>query len=101
MNRTRIHATTEGAALGGVIAYLRSRRIPPMPQQELASAVGGMSASAWSRIEKGETELTALQLAKAAAALGTDVNTILRLTNDMIAKLRESGIEVEAQTLKW
>ncbi|MDR0776893.1 MAG: helix-turn-helix transcriptional regulator [Azonexus sp.] len=71
-----------------------------MRQQELASAIDGMSASAWSRVEKGETELTALQLVKVAKVLDTDVNSILEEANHLIEKLRDTNFRVEAMTLK-
>ena len=92
------NATTEGAILGGVIAHLRAQGSPPMTQQDLAHGMG-LSPSAWSRVEKGETELTALQLRKVAQMLGIEAATILDLMEDMAGKLRESGISVETTTI--
>jgi transcriptional regulator with XRE-family HTH domain len=94
------NATTEGAVLGGIIAQLRAARSPEMAQQELAREMG-LSASAWSRVEKGETELTALQLKKVAQVVGVDATTILELVDKMAKRLKEeAGIEVESTTVK-
>lgn len=93
------NVTTEGAILGGIIAQLRAVHAPEITQQDLAKAMG-LSASAWSRVEKGETELTALQLKRVAQVLGTDTNTIVDLVDKMAKKLKEAGVGVEPTTIR-
>lgn len=100
MSHSLRNVTTEGAVLGGVIAQLRADCVPALTQQELAGKMG-LSPSAWSRVEKGETELTALQLKRVAQFLDTDATTILRLTDELAEKLeKDAGISVEATTIK-
>lgn len=90
--------TTEGAILGGVIALLRGARNPEMSQQDLAREMG-LSPSAWSRVEKGETELTALQLKLVAEVLGSDANSMFDMVDRFSGQLRKSGIGVEQTTI--
>lgn len=93
-----IAVTTDNAILGAVIAKLREDRDPPMRQQDLADALG-VSASAWSRVEKGDSELSAPQLWRLTDLLGVSANHVFELADQLKASLTKRGIEIKPQSV--
>lgn len=93
-----ITVTTDNAILGAVVAKLREDRDPPMRQQELADALG-VSASAWSRVEKGDSELSAPQLWRLTYLLGVSADHVFELANHLKAELTKRGIEIKPQSV--
>lgn len=90
--------TTENAILGAVLAKLREDRHPPMRQQEVAAALE-VSASAWSRVEKGDSELSAPQLWRLTSILGVSADHVFELADRLKLSLIERGIEVKPQSV--
>lgn len=88
-----IAIATYPAVIGAVLSGLRKSK--GLSQTELANSVG-LNVSTWSRIENGESALTAEQLAMAAETLSTMPSEILRIVEEKIIKLKERGIEISA-----
>ena len=88
--------TTSGAVLGAALVHLRT--VKGMKQAELATAVG-LSASTWSRIEKGESGLSIDQLRQVAKVLGTTPGDILDLQEKWEAKAVKTGLRVAEGTV--
>lgn len=85
--------TTKLAVLGLVIVKLREKRSPPIMQLELAEMMG-VSASSWSRIEKGETQLTASQLRDLAKIFSVSCDRLFELADEEEVILKNSGVNV-------
>ncbi|XZG69878.1 helix-turn-helix domain-containing protein [Chitinibacteraceae bacterium HSL-7] len=83
--------TTHPAILGAVLTTLRTRGC--FTQTDLAQQLE-LTASTWSRIEKGESSLSVEQLRKAAGVLGTTPAQILMLADSATAQLIDKGITV-------
>ncbi|MBR8361361.1 helix-turn-helix domain-containing protein [Burkholderia vietnamiensis] len=85
--------TTSGAILGQVLVKLRTSI--GLKQHELAEGVG-VSASTWSRIEKGDSGLSIDQLRAAAKALGVSAALILQMVEEAEKEVKSRGIDVKA-----
>ena len=84
-------ATTYPAVVGRVL--VEDRQKMSLEQTDIATRVG-VSQSTWSRIERGESALTIDQLAKAASALDTSPNEILRRADHAADSLKNRGVMV-------
>jgi transcriptional regulator with XRE-family HTH domain len=85
--------TTHQAVLGAVIARLRSEI--GLKQTELADALG-ITPSAYSRLEKGESAMSTEQLRLVAERLGVSAAYVLELTDEAVSALPESsGVNVQ------
>lgn len=85
-------ATTYPAIVGRILSNLREGK--GKEQKDLAASLG-LSQSAWSRIERGETALTIEQLAIVARELGRKSGFILGKADEAVERARHQGIEVE------
>ncbi len=83
--------TTPGAILGAVLVKLRTEK--GIKQGDLAGLVG-ISASTWSRIEKGESGLSIEQLRAVAKALGVAPGTILELAAAAEKEVEDHGVRI-------
>lgn len=96
-----ITGTTYQAIVGEVIALHRKEL--ELNQAELAKMIG-MSQSAWSRVEKGFSNLTLEQLTKVAAALEIEPSQIISEADTAKKKLEANGISVaerKSDTTGW
>ena len=91
-----INITSENAVLGAVIVRLREEHIPPMLQKDLAKQLE-LTDTAWSRVEKGETELSAAQLRKISNFFGVSADHIFDLAEMVYRELMVKGIGVKSQ----
>ena len=85
-------ATTYPAVVGYVLGWHRERA--DMNQGEVARRLG-LSASTWSRIERGECALTMDQLAAVAPVLGVRPGQVLSDADDVARQLGRRGVHVE------
>ena len=67
-----------------------------MNQGTLAAALG-LSQSAYSRLERGESVLNLSQLRTATGHLGYEPSHLLRMADDYEAQLRAQGVEVVSE----
>lgn len=88
-----INITNDQAVMGAVIAQIRESY--GMQKQELAEKME-LSPSAWSRVEKGETTLTAFQLRRITEIFGVSSDRIFELAKDAEEGLRAKGVAVES-----
>lgn len=84
--------TTFAAVIGAILAKIRDEK--GLTQADVATALG-LTTSTWSRIEKGESTLSAEQLWQAANRLGVSPGSILDVVTDAVSHLPASGIEVK------
>lgn len=91
MSTTLVPATTYPAVLGKTIVEIRKDKT--ISQGDLAGAVN-VTASTWSKIERGVSALTIEQLVLAAKALDKTPGYIVKAADDAAAQLRLQGIEV-------
>jgi transcriptional regulator with XRE-family HTH domain len=98
MNENVTTVTTENAILGVVLARLREDMHPPLRQQEVADALE-VSPSAWSRVEKGDSELSALQLWRLTAILDVKADHVFELANQLKSNLMERGVQIKPQSV--
>jgi len=84
--------TTSSAVLGAVLAKLRS--LQGLKQIDLAEAVG-VGTSTWSRVEKGEGDLSIDQLRLAAKALGSTASQIIEIAEAAEMEAIKSGISMK------
>jgi len=84
--------TTSNAVLGAVLAKLRS--LQGLKQIDLAEAVG-VGTSTWSRVEKGEGDLSIDQLRLAAKALGSTASQIIEIAEAAEMEAIKSGISMK------
>jgi len=88
------NVTTHQAVLGAVIARLRSDS--GLKQTDLAEALG-ITPSAYSRLEKGESAMSTEQLRLLAERLKVSASHILELTDEASAALSDdSGVTVKS-----
>lgn len=88
---SRVTGTTYQAIVGEVIALHRKEH--GLNQFELAKRLG-MSQSAWSRVEKGLSNLTLEQLSKVSRVLGLLPNEIISKADQARKELEASGVSV-------
>ena len=91
------NVTTDNAILGAVISLLREQHAPPMQQQELAAKMG-LSASAWSRVEKGDTELSAAQIWMLSKLFIISSDRIFEMADQIKEDLKRKGVAVQPQS---
>lgn len=82
------------AVVGRVVQQHRELR--GMKQADLAGILG-ITQSAYSRIEKGQTPMTITQLGQVASHLGLAPGDILRRVDQLTVQLRAQGVEVTNQ----
>lgn len=87
-----ISVTTSAAILGATIGKLRKEK--EMTQQELGEKVG-VTASTWSRIEQGESQLSTDHLRAAARTLNVEPSFIMGKAETLEKELTSHGIQVE------
>lgn len=80
-----------GAVVGQVI--LQHRKLAKLDQLALAEALG-ISQSAYSRLEKGESSMTLAQLRAVALRLGCSPGDLIHDADRLEANLRASGVIV-------
>jgi transcriptional regulator with XRE-family HTH domain len=83
-----------GALVGQVI--LRRRKLAKLDQSALAEALG-ISQSAYSRLEKGESSMTLPQLRSIALRLGCSSTDLIRDADQLETHLQISGVTVTEQ----
>ncbi len=88
---SRVTGTTYQAIVGEVIVL--RRKDLGLNQADLAEKIG-MSQSAWSRVEKGLSNLTIEQLTKVASILNVAPNQIIAEADDAKTALERDGIQV-------
>lgn len=87
--------TTDLAVLGAVIAKIREMQVPPMQKMKLAELME-ISPSAWSRVEKGETSLTATQLRALSKIFSISSDEIFKLVDEAEVGLRKKGVDIKS-----
>lgn len=85
--------TTTGAILGAVLVKLRTEK--GINQGDFANVIG-ISASTWSRIEKGESGLSIEQLRSAAKVFGVTAGFILEIAEAAEKELENSGVHISS-----
>lgn len=85
------HETFYAHIVGQVIRS--SREVRHITMTTMAAAAG-LTSSAWSRVETGETTLTVSQLRKASTKLGVEPWTIIQLASRISTQLSERGVVV-------
>jgi len=80
-----------GAVVGQVV--LQRRKLAKLDQSALAEALG-ISQSAYSRLEKGESSMTLAQLRAVALRLGCLPGDLIHEADQLEARLRISGVTV-------
>jgi transcriptional regulator with XRE-family HTH domain len=84
-------ATTYSQVLGQVVeAY---RKSAGMTQETLATQLG-LSQSAYSRLERGETPFTMPQVRKLSIALGAAPATVIQVADKGVVELKSRGVTV-------
>lgn len=92
------NVTNDQAVMGAVIAQIRE--ISGMSREDFAKKVN-IKPLSLSRIEKGETTLTAYQLRSIAREIGFTANLIFDLVDQAERELRAKGIDTKsAEELK-
>lgn len=84
--------TTSSAVLGAVLIKLRA--LQGLKQSDIAEVVG-VGTSTWSRVEKGEGELSIDQLRLAAKALGYTAGQIIEIAEAAELEAIKSGISIK------
>lgn len=82
---------TYPALVGKILAQQREAR--GVKQGDLAAAIG-LSQSAYSRLESGESILNLAQLRNAAMQLGLNPSQVIHWADTYEAQLRQQGVEV-------
>lgn len=88
----RVRPTISYGALVGQVIF-RHRKRSRLDQDDLAKALG-ISQSAYSRLEKGESGMTLAQFRAISLRLGLDPNALLREADIYEARLRSSGVTI-------
>ena len=88
---SRVTGTTYQAIVGEVIVL--RRKDMGLNQADLAQRIG-ISQSAWSRVEKGLSNLTVEQLTKVASVLGVAPNQIIAEADQAKVALQHDGVQV-------
>lgn len=86
-----LHRTTYNAVLGRLLIGYRNQL--SLDQKKMSDALG-MSQSAWSRIETGETSVTVAQLGRIAQLLNVAPQSIIEEVERAKLKLQSAGVEV-------
>ncbi len=84
-------ATTYPAVFGRILVQERTRC--GLNQADVAAAVG-LTQSGWSRIERGATPITLVQLAAASSSLGRRPSDLLSMADDAVDHLQHQGVDV-------
>lgn len=84
-------ATTYQAILGAQIAILREKA--GLTQLEIAKKIG-VNPATWSRIEKGETALSAFQLRSLSKLFDVSMDKLFADFEDLAETLQRQGIDV-------
>lgn len=87
------NVTTDQAVFGAVIAQVRESQ--HMQKQTLAEEMG-VTPSAWSRVEKGESSLNVIDFRRLTEILNYSSDKILDLSREAEVKLRAKGIDVQS-----
>lgn len=82
---------TYGALVGRVV--LRHRKHRGLGQNHLARSLG-VSQSAYSRIELGQTTITLAQLRQIAGCLGLQPSALLKEADDWATQLQARGVQI-------
>lgn len=85
--------TSYSSILGQMIAQARNER--SLSQEQLASSLG-ITQTAWSRIERGVTSITAEQLRRVANVLQCKPYEIVHKADEAVEKATDSGWEIVA-----
>lgn len=85
---------TYPALVGKILAQQREAR--GIKQGDLATALG-LSQSAYSRLESGDSVLNLSQLRNVAARLGLQPTLILKWADQYEAQLRQQGVEIVSE----
>lgn len=88
-----IAGTSSAAILGQALSIIRKER--GITQEEMANRMG-ISLSSWARIEKGESDISVIQLRKAADILGYTEIDILSAAKAGEADAQAKGLSVVA-----
>jgi transcriptional regulator with XRE-family HTH domain len=80
-----------GALLGRVIEHHRTQR--KVQQEQIATSLG-ITQSAYSKLEKGQSAISVMQLNTVAACLQMQSSTILQDAERYAAHLRQQGVEI-------
>ncbi len=94
MSKTSIPVKPEiayGALLGRVIEHHRTHR---KIHQETIAKVLGISQSAYSKLEKGQSTISVVQLNTIAGCLKMHSATLIQDTERYAAHLRQQGVEI-------
>lgn len=86
-----LHRTTYNAVLGRLLIGYRNQL--NLDQKQMSDALG-MSQSAWSRIETGETSVTVSQLGRISRLLNVTPQSIIEEVERARTKLQSAGVEV-------
>ena len=87
-------AITYGRVLGAVVEHYRTQK--SMTQQVMAAALG-ISQSAYSRLELGQSVMSVTQLRAIAAQLGMHVAVLLQHAEEYSAQLQQQGVRITDQ----
>lgn len=87
-------AITYGRVLGAVVEHYRTQK--SMTQQVMAMALG-ISQSAYSRLELGQSVMSVIQLRAIAARLEMHVEVLLRHAEGYAAQLQQQGVSITDQ----
>lgn len=79
------------ALIGGVVQ--NQRKFLDLQQGDIAQQLG-LSQSAYSRIESGDTAMSVTQLRQIAALIGTNAQRILDQADKIAMQLRSQGVPV-------
>ncbi|NMM21659.1 MAG: helix-turn-helix transcriptional regulator [Rhodoferax sp.] len=92
------NVTTDNAIIGVVIIQLREMYKPPMRQQDLAEKMG-LTPSAWSRVEKGDTELSAPQVRMLSRIFESTTDRIFEMAEQIREELQGKGVVIQPQSV--
>lgn len=87
-------AATYPMIVGSVIAQMRNHQ--QLRQEEVAQALGVTQAT-FSRMENGQSSITAEQLRAIGHRLGTQPSVLLSYAEDIERRLHNQGVEVTAR----
>ena len=89
--------TTYSAVLGSVLARVRSEL--GFDQRSMAAKLS-ISQATWSRIERGESPITAAQLFDVGRYLRVQPHTLMKEADTIVANLERSGVIIHHQKPK-
>lgn len=88
--------TSYPAILGRILEYFR--KDIGLDQKDVADRLG-ITQSAWSRIERGQSGISMEQLLKVSEILGTQPHKIIADTDKASSKLEQDGITVHPNVI--